>query len=344
MWLRRYVEGQVDRTHKLLSPRYLLLIQFVWVIPYLLCSNYLERSLLPFRLVCYTEPQFLEVQRPVREDRQECIKYFFPERIADPGCNFNLKVEHLLKPPKTKLENLERVMVIRTAPSAHAYRNYIRETWKPLVEQWMPVIFVSGTDRNDMSLEHEQHGDILQFNFVDSYQNLTMKMMSIYRFVLEETSAEQIVVINDDTIVNATSLMTVCDEQMFNSDSIQGYILGKVSRGYPRLFFPWLPWYVSSETYPHKCYPPFVQGSSFVISRPAAASILNHICEFPFVHLDDIMMGIVSNCLNIRNVHRDGFDQHYLERFTVFHYQYSRYSTQEMRDSFSRIKHDLYSV
>lgn len=37
------------------------------------------------------------------------------------------------------------------------------------------------------------------------------------------------------------------------------YLIGKVSRGYPRLVFPWLPWYVTAEQYPHKCYPPFVQ-------------------------------------------------------------------------------------
>lgn len=149
-------------------------------------------------------------------------------------------------------------MVIRSAPNSHAYRNYIRETWKPLVEEWMPVLFVSGTHEGDLQEEHDLHGDILQFDFKDSYQNLTMKMMSIYRFVLEQTSAQQIVVINDDTIVNSTSLIKVCHDQHNDSEGAD-YILGKVSRGYPRLFFPWLPWYVSSETYPHKCYPPFVQ-------------------------------------------------------------------------------------
>jgi hypothetical protein len=75
-------------------------------------------------------------------------------------------------------------MVIRTAPSAYAYRSYIRETWKSSVEERMPVLFVSGTDHWNMTDEHIEHGDVLQFDFIDSYQNLTMKMMSIYRFVL----------------------------------------------------------------------------------------------------------------------------------------------------------------
>lgn len=52
------------------------------------------------------------------------------------------------------------------------------------VEEQMPVIFVSGTDHWNMTDEHEEHGDVLQFDFAESYQNLTLKMMSIYRFVL----------------------------------------------------------------------------------------------------------------------------------------------------------------
>lgn len=74
-----------------------------------------------------------------------------------------------------------------------------------------------------------------------------------------------------------------------------------------------------------------------MISKSAAAKILRHICEFPFVNLDDVMTGIVSNCLGIRSVHRDGFDQPTLDQFTVFHYQYSRYSTEQMRDSYAMV-------
>jgi hypothetical protein len=82
------------------------------------------------------------------------------------------------------LEFLNYTTFLGSAPSAHAYREYIRETWKLSVEEQMTVIFVSGTDHWDMAEEHAEHGDVLQFDFFESYQNLTLKMMSIYRFVL----------------------------------------------------------------------------------------------------------------------------------------------------------------
>uniref|UniRef100_A0A915DFJ3 Hexosyltransferase n=1 Tax=Ditylenchus dipsaci TaxID=166011 RepID=A0A915DFJ3_9BILA len=193
--------------------------------------------------------------------------------------------------------NRTRVLVVRSAPRHNTYRNYIRQTWKKEINREIPVIFVSGRDEyNNQELDREsrQFNDILQLDFIDSYRNLTLKMMNIYRHMLESTNATQIIVINDDTIVNASALKKVLQNAETNYPNTP-YIVGKVSRGYPRLIFPWLPWYVPSAVYPNQCYPVFTQGSSFVISAQAASRILESICDFPTIHLDDVMMGKSSN-------------------------------------------------
>ncbi|KAK6061593.1 hypothetical protein COOONC_00731, partial [Cooperia oncophora] len=75
------------------------------------------------------------------------------------------------------------------------------------VNQLAPVVFVCATHSDDVTLEASQFEDILQFDFADSYHNLSMKMMAIYQFVLDELpSVRDIIVLNDDTIVNATAL------------------------------------------------------------------------------------------------------------------------------------------
>ncbi|CAB3400761.1 unnamed protein product [Caenorhabditis bovis] len=162
---------------------------------------------------------------------------------------------------------------------------------------------------------------ILQFNFEDSYHNLSWKMMAIYGFVLEQLpSVEQIVVTNDDTIVNVTALEQVLH---FHEGPV---MLGKVSRGYPRIFLPWLTWHVPSDMYPHLCYPLFVQGSSFVLSKEGAKLLVKNVCKVPLIHLDDVFMGVLANCAGLKLKHSDGFDKHIFENFVVYHYQYSRHS------------------
>ncbi|KAL3074000.1 hypothetical protein niasHT_039554 [Heterodera trifolii] len=342
----------------------LLLLQFLWVPPYLCFANYLERCLLPLRVYCYNAPDLLAVRTPLRAGPAACAAHFFAnnaahwaqrhakQRFPSPNstCSLNGTLPVLLRPWRAIADNessIQRIIVIRSAPRASEYRKYIRDSWKPAVERLNgPVVFVSGRDGTELAEENGQHGDILQLDFEDSYRNLTLKMMGIYRFFTENTPVQQIVVINDDTIVNATALDQLLRAQV-PSQVQKGenrYMIGKVSRAYPRIVFPWLPWHVDSELYPHKCYPPFVQGSSFVISRAAATEVLRHVCAFPgfAIHLDDILMGLLTNCLGISNIHRDGFDVgHSLDSFTVFHYQFSRYSSFALSEMFGRVRHLL---
>jgi len=344
-----YANAKGDISSPWKSSHILLALQIVWMFPYVFTTNYLERSLLPFRLLCYTDPDLLSIQRPLRENTSQCIETFFgAERMVggEETCLLNdPSMLRVLRQPSKLFESVnDRVLVVRSAPGAVDYRNYVRASWKAGVERIAntSVIFICGRSSTDDNLDREIDifDDILQFDFLDSYRNLTLKMMLTYRFFLERTPIQQILVINDDTIVNATAMNRFVGSALHGARS--SYLIGKVSRGYPRLFFPWLPWYVSSSVYPHKCYPPFTQGSSFMISREAAARIVESICRFPFVHLDDVLMGIVTNCLSIRNIHSEGFDQHNLnDDFIVFHYQYTRYSASRMMELFHSVEHRL---
>ncbi|CAD6187193.1 unnamed protein product [Caenorhabditis auriculariae] len=303
-----------------LSPFKLLLLLFSWVIPYLFLTNYLESRLLPLRALCYTQSDLLSSE-PLASDFPTCINKFFPNWTPTGSkCELDVMPPVLIRPKLP--ENLERVFVVRSGPGSPDYRNFIRKTWKSYVEKLVPVIFVCATSLNDtLSSEAAVHNDILQFDFEDSYHNLSWKMMAIYGFVLTEMpTVKQIIVTNDDTIVNATAL-----EQLLDM-SDEPLMLGKVSRGYPRIFLPWLPWHVPSSMYPNLCYPLFVQGSSFLLSREGASLLLENVCKAPLVHLDDVFMGVLANCAGLKLIHSEGFDQHVFEDFVVYHYQYSRHS------------------
>ncbi|CAI4225433.1 unnamed protein product [Auanema sp. JU1783] len=309
------------------SPCKLLILQFIWILPYILLANYLERSLLPLRLLCYTQSDLLAAQ-PLSPDFGTCLNRFFSQREPNPECQLSTPPKVLIKPSLP--DKPERVLVIRTGPGSLDYRNFIRRTWKPKIDSYAPVIFVCATSpRSEVEIEAKKYNDILQFEFADSYHNLSWKMMAIYGFVLRELpTVQEIIVINDDTIVNATSLRTLSRPM----PSSKAWIIGKISRGYPRLFMSWLPWHVPGEMYPHLCYPRFTQGSSFILSREGARLLLDTVCKVPFVHLDDIFVGVISNCISLHQIHHDGFDKHTFSDFVVYHYQYSRHSPEYLEE------------
>ncbi|PAV68420.1 hypothetical protein WR25_09759 [Diploscapter pachys] len=193
-----------------LTPFRLLFIALIWLPPYFFYANYLEAYLLPLRLLCYTQPDLLSKQ-PISKSFDECVNKIFGgiRQVDTSECHLDNVPEVLIRPELPK--NPHVILVIRTGPGSIDYRNFIRNTWKPKVERYFPVVFVCATSPNhDVLEESKKYKDILQFNFEDSYHNLSWKMMSIYGLVLDELpSVQKIVVINDDTIVNATALNQV---------------------------------------------------------------------------------------------------------------------------------------
>lgn len=166
----------------------------------------------PLRLLCYTQYELLTVPRGDNVDFGSCLRRFFPSlesKTTDRrSCLFEEPIRVLIDPEISQYH--QKISVIRSAPASHDYRDYIRETWKPDLEPDIPVIFVLGTGEYNPRREAELHQDIMQFDFVDSYSNLTLKMTSIYKYFFGRLpNLAEIIVINDDAIANATALKRV---------------------------------------------------------------------------------------------------------------------------------------
>ncbi|GMT04760.1 hypothetical protein PENTCL1PPCAC_26934, partial [Pristionchus entomophagus] len=303
-----------------LCPQKLLILQLVWIFPYVLVTNYLERSLLAFRLACYTQSDLLS-HTPFAEDREKCIeKLFSGQRSTKESCTLKQDVEILIT-PRLPSHSFDTVIVVRSAPRDSDYRNYIRRTWAKDAKGYAPVIFALAKGAN-LEKEAEEHGDIIQFDYTDTYYTLSKKMTLTYRWFLTlPSSINKLVVTNDDTVLHVKNLKEMDLPPLYDT-----WVVGKVSRGYPRLIFPWIRWYVSGDSYPNMCYPRFIQGSSMVFSRSAVKEIYDGVCSIPLIPLDDVWMGVQSLCLPFEQVHREGFDVHWPnEYFVVFHHQYERY-------------------
>ncbi|CAG9540835.1 unnamed protein product [Cercopithifilaria johnstoni] len=321
------------RNEALPSAGKLFMWQFSWIIPYLLVANYLERNLLPLRLLCYTQHESLNVPRGEKVNLNSCLQQFFQssgQKFNErKKCLYEESIRILITP--TISHHLDRMSVVRNAPSAREYRKYIRETWKSDMEPDIPVIFVLGIDGYNVEEEASIYQDIIQFDFIDSYFNLTLKTTLAYKhFFGKFPDLQEIVIINDDAIANATAIKKL--------NRLKGATLrGKVSRGYPRLFLSSLLWYIPYEMYPKLCYSPFIQGSGLIVTREAAQRIVDGICSFPLFNLDDVFMGILASCLSINLEHSDGFDENDSNNsFIIFHYQWLRYSVAQLNSLYQK--------
>lgn len=88
---------------------------------------------------------------------------------------FKMKLKSKLEPDKCADDNI--VAIIHSKPENSRLRNIIRQTWG----QNLKRIFVLGKQKDwnkTLKKEHEKHQDLLQFNFIDDYKNMTIKHLS----------------------------------------------------------------------------------------------------------------------------------------------------------------------
>ena len=86
-------------------------------------------------------------------------------------------------------------------------RQTIRRTWgREAGKYQMRLFFVIGVPRNlilerQLKVESDTYGDILQFNFIEDYYNLTLKAISELKWAYRHCSSSRYMVKTDDDVV-----------------------------------------------------------------------------------------------------------------------------------------------
>ena len=88
-------------------------------------------------------------------------------------------------------EDLKVLMILQSAPQNVNRRNAIRETWKNNDFKRLKIIFLFGTtfiddgDMFDLTEELRLNRDFVQFDFIDTYANVTLDSLAALKFVDE---------------------------------------------------------------------------------------------------------------------------------------------------------------
>lgn len=195
-------------------------------------------------------------------------------------------------------------LVIKSSPRNYERREVIRKTWgQERVYSGMQIrrLFILGVTSNEnerkkfqklIHSENQNYGDMLQWDFYDTFFNLTLKQVLFYNWLMENCPHVKFLFNGDDDV-------------FVNSNDMVHYLLGlKGNDGNEHLYVGQLithvgpirstssKYCVPKEVFPSNSYPPYCAGGGIVMSGFTARQIYNSSLSVPIMPIDDVYLGI----------------------------------------------------
>ncbi|KAL3869896.1 hypothetical protein ACJMK2_042522 [Sinanodonta woodiana] len=204
------------------------------------------------------------------------------------------------------------IIVITSSPENSERRRAIRRTWCNPRNYNLPkfswqCIFLIGLTNHipsEIIIKNEikTHGDILKGSYMDSYRNLTIKVMHGLNWVQSFCRSEYVLKTDDDVFVNTQGLHQMISRQ---SNIGRNLYVGYVYSDPKRLAVvrnTLNKWFVSEEAYPDAHYPPYASGMGYVLSMDVVRKMVD-VCKYvQLIPNEDAYVGILADRLGIEPV------------------------------------------
>ncbi|XP_055345511.1 UDP-GalNAc:beta-1,3-N-acetylgalactosaminyltransferase 1-like, partial [Paramacrobiotus metropolitanus] len=183
------------------------------------------------------------------------------------------------------------VVFTHSSPANFQLRQKVRETWynqKQRVRNRIVNFFILGMPSGSQAAavqkqivaESHQHRDIVQFNFVDSYRNLTLKHTTALKFLSEACrnvtyafamKADDDMVIDVDTIVFYMKQLTLNRSAPPSRSLYCTHMVYKEVVKRQKDF----KWAITPEEYPGRHYPPYCYGGTYLMTPDLIPDLYN---------------------------------------------------------------------
>ena len=208
------------------------------------------------------------------------------------------------------------LIAVKSHCAATDRRKAVRETWGN--RTWInlhagtndaKLVFLMGkcTSKEDfrrVQLEQQHHNDILQWDFKDSFRNLTVKECLFLRFVAKQCQAStHIFKGDDDIILNPRNLLHLVKSAKKKDD----VFIGSVLDGSPAVRDDWSKYYTPRSLYRDDYYPVYVSGGGYVMSTRIATKLYEQIPHVSLIPIDDAFVGILLKRIKKRPSHNEQF-------------------------------------
>lgn len=242
-----------------------------------------------------------------------------PHKQARSFSNFPYLLDH---PDKCTGKDVLLLIFVKSSPENTERRNAIRSTWgnetyiQNTLGVTIKVVFAlgvirpktsepswnsrSGADFQEQLIqENDLHGDLIQKDFLDSFHNLTLKLIMQFHWMHSHCShAHFFMTADDDVFVHTPNLVTYLQDT--SRRGITNFWIGRVHRGAPPVRNKDSKYYVSYEMYQWLSYPDYTSGAGYVVSSDVADKIYHATLTLnASLYIDDVFMGICANAVNV---------------------------------------------
>nr|XP_057933732.1 beta-1,3-galactosyltransferase 1-like isoform X2 [Doryrhamphus excisus] len=232
------------------------------------------------------------------------------------------------EPKKCEDQKSFLVLMVPVAPHNRRQRDIIRRTWGGsgvVLGKVVTVLFLLGLHtgepvphmEEDLQQESIKHQDLIQSNFQDCYNNLTIKtmvMLEWLNFYCSEVSYAM--KIDSDIFLNVPNLITM----LLNAPKTN-YMTGLVAREAAVQRTHTSKWYLPVDVYPKPQYPRYALGLAYALSLDLPKKLLEASRHVKAIYIEDVYLGLCMEYLDIPLTDPPNCDS-----FQVFPVPYNRCS------------------
>ncbi|XP_041694516.1 UDP-GlcNAc:betaGal beta-1,3-N-acetylglucosaminyltransferase 7 [Coregonus clupeaformis] len=222
----------------------------------------------------------------------------------------------LINHPEKCLGETYLLMVIKSIATQHDRREVIRKTWgkEQVVDgKKLKTVFLLGTPSNKAEkanhqklLEYEDYiyGDILQWDFQDSFFNLTLKETHFLKwFSTFCADVRYIFKGDDDVFVSVANIFEYLKASTYVKNLFVGDVLFKAKPIRKKENKYYIPQALYNKTH----YPPYAGGGGFLMDAPLARRLYWASDSLELYPIDDVFLGMCLEVLQVTPIKHNAF-------------------------------------
>ncbi|XP_074158674.1 LOW QUALITY PROTEIN: UDP-GlcNAc:betaGal beta-1,3-N-acetylglucosaminyltransferase 7-like [Sminthopsis crassicaudata] len=214
------------------------------------------------------------------------------------------------------------LLAVKSAPEHGERREAVRRTWGrelpgPDATAAVRTVFLLGRAaaeegprgeelRRRLEQEDRAHGDLLRWDFADTFYNLTLKAVNFLRWFQRRCPGVEFVFQGDDDVfVNPANLLDFLRSRQGDPSLPQLFVGDVIGRAWP-IRNPHSKYYIPPELF-NQPYPPYAGGGGILMAAPLVRRLLPASEYSPLFPIDDVFLGMCLKRLRVAPQAHPGF-------------------------------------